>query len=150
MACATPSREGVGALAGVEGIVAAGARRSLTKSVLAEWAANGTPRRKEYLLGHLIEEGTGRDASKRARPPGRCALPQAKTPDGHGWSAVSWPDGFGRLDLEAPSFVEPREDPVPVGGVGTGKAHMACAPCAMCCARGRGRGSSPRRLRCCA
>ena len=41
------------ALVGVEEIVAAGARCSLTKSALAEWAASGTPRQREYLLGYL-------------------------------------------------------------------------------------------------
>lgn len=136
MACTTPSREGVVALASVEEIVAAGARCSLTKSVLAEWAAGGTPRQKEYLLGYLIEEGASRDASKRAQLLRRCALPQAKSLDGYDWSAVSWPDGFGRLDLEALSFVESREDLVLMGDVGTGKTHMACALCAMCCAKG--------------
>ena len=65
-------------MVGVEEIVAAGARCSLTKSVLAEWAASGTPRQREYLLGYLEAEGASRDASKRAQLLRRCALPQAK------------------------------------------------------------------------
>ena len=124
------------ALAGVEEIVAAGARCSLTKSVLAEWAASGTPRQREYLLGYLEAEGASRDASKRAQLLRRCALPQAKSLDGYDWSAVSWPEGFGRADLEALSFVGPCEDLVLMGDVGTGKTHLACALAAMCCARG--------------
>ena len=76
------------------------------------------------------------DASKRAQLLRRCALPQAKSLDGYDWSAVSWPDGFGRLDLEALSFVESREDLVLMGDAGTGKTQMACALCAMCCAKG--------------
>lgn len=123
-------------MVGVEEIVAAGARCSLTKSVLAEWAASGTPRQRECLLGCLEAEGASRDASRRAQLLGRCALPQAKSLDGYGWSAVSWPEGFGRVDLEALSFVGPCEDLVLMGDVGTGKTHLACALAAMCCARG--------------
>jgi len=122
-------------LASAEEIVAAGARCSLTKAVLAEWGTSGTPRQREYLLGYLEAEGASRDASKRAQLLRRCALPQAKSLGGYDWSAVSWPDGFGRADLEALSFVEAREDLVLMGDVGTGKTHLACALAAMCCAR---------------
>lgn len=41
------------ALVGVEEIVAAGARCSLTKSVLAEWAASGTPRQMCLIASKL-------------------------------------------------------------------------------------------------
>lgn len=116
--------------------MAAGARCSLTRSVLAEWAASGTPRQREYLLGYLEAEGASRDASKRAHPLRRCAPPQAKSLDGYDWSAASWPGGFGRADLEALSFVGPCEDLVLMGDVGTGKTHLACALAATCCARG--------------
>ena len=122
-------------MVGVEEIVAAGARCSLTKSVLAEWAASGTPRQREYLLGYLEAEGASRDASKRAQLLRRCALPQAKSLDGYDWSAVSWPEGFGRVDLEALSFVGPCEDLVLMGDVGTGKTHMASALCQLACDR---------------
>ena len=120
----------------VEEIVAAGRRCSLTKSVLGEWAALGTPRQREYLLGYLEAEGASRDASRRAQLLRRCALPQAKTLEGFDFSAVSWPNGFGRADLESLAFVEAREDLVLMGDVGTGKTHMSCALAAMCCARG--------------
>ena len=116
--------------------MAAGARCSLTKAVLAEWAASGTPRQRDYLLGYLEAEGASRDASKRAQLLRRCALPQAKSLEGYDWSAVSWPDGFGRAELESLSFVGPCEDLVLMGDVGTGKTHLACALAAMCCARG--------------
>jgi DNA replication protein DnaC len=124
-------------LASAEETVAAGARCSPAKAVLAEWGASGTPRQREYLLGCLEAEGASRDASKRARPLRRCALPQAKSLDGYDWSAVSWPDGSGRADLEALSFVGAREDLVLMGDVGTGKTHLACALAAMCRARSR-------------
>ena len=123
-------------MASVEEIVEAGTRCSLTKAVLSSWARGGTPRQREYLLGYLEAESASRDASRRAQLLRRCALPQAKSLDGYDWSAVSWPEGFGRADLESLGFVGAREDLVLMGDVGTGKTHLACALAAMCCARG--------------
>jgi DNA replication protein DnaC len=116
-----------------EGVVAAGRRCSLTKSVLAEWARSGTPRQVERLAGYLEAECASRDASKRANLLGRCALPQAKTFEGYEWGQIAWPEGFGRDDLLSLSFLDAREDLVPVGDVATGKTHMAEALCALCC-----------------
>lgn len=116
-----------------ERMVAAGKRCSLTKSVLREWAAKGSPRQAEFLLGYLEAEGASRDASKRATLLRRCALPQAKTFDGYDWTAVSWPGGFGRDDLLSLSFLSDCEDLVLMGDVGTGKTHMASALCMACC-----------------
>ena len=93
----------------------------------------GTPRQVESLLGYLEAEAASRDASKRASLLRRCALPAPKTFDGYDWSAVSWPDGFGRDDLLSLSFLGRREDLVLMGDVGTGKTHMASALCTACC-----------------
>ena len=71
-----------------EAVVEAGKRRSLTKSVLREWAGKGTPRQAEFLLGYLEAEAASRDASKRSSLLRRCALPAPKTFDGYDWSAV--------------------------------------------------------------
>lgn len=120
-----------------ERVVSAGRRCSPAKSVLAEWARRGTPRQVEYLAGHPGAECASREASKRANLPGRCALPQAKTFDGYEWGQIEWPDDFGRDDLLSLSFLDDREDLVPVGDVGTGKTHMAEALCALACQRAR-------------
>lgn len=114
-------------------LVETGKRCSLTKSVLAERARRGTPRQVEFLLSYLEAEAASRDASKRASLLRKCALPAPKTFDGYDWSAVSWPDGFGRDDLLSLSFMRGREDLVLMGDVGTGKTHMASALCVMCC-----------------
>ena len=78
----------------------------------------------EYLAGYLEAERSSRKASKRAALLRRCALPAPKTFDGHGWSAVSWPEDMGRESLLAL-----------MGDVGTGKTHMASALCALACER---------------
>lgn len=116
-----------------ERVAAAGARCSLTKSLLADWGVRGTPRQVEYLAEYLEAECASRDASRRASLLRRCALPQAKTFDGYDWTSVSWPEGFGRADLLSLSFLERREDLVLMGDVGTGKTHMLEAICSLCC-----------------
>lgn len=122
--------------ADMDKIVAAGKRCGLTKAVLAEWAQTGTPRQLEFLSGYLDAECASRDASKRATLLRRASLPVARTLDGYDWSAISWPDGFGRDDLVSLEFVGGCEDLVRTGDVGTGKTHLVTALCAMCCDRG--------------
>lgn len=114
-------------------VVEAGRSCSLTTAVLEEWSRLGTPKQVEYLAGYLEAERSSREASKRATLLRRCALPAPKTFDGYDWTAVSWPEGFGREDLLSLSFLESREDLVLMGDVGTGKTHMASALCMMCC-----------------
>ena len=113
--------------------VEAGGARSLTTAVLEERSGLGMPKRVEYLAGHPEAERASREASRRAALPGRCALPAPKTLGGHGWSAVSWPEGLGRSDLTSLGFLERREDLVLMGDVGTGKTHMASALCSLAC-----------------
>lgn len=116
-----------------ERVIAAGRRCSLTKSVLAEWARNGTPRQVECLAGYLEAECASRDASKRANLLRRCALPQAKDFEGYERGQIAWPEGLGRDDLLSLSFPDAREGLVLMGDVGTGKTHMAEALCALRC-----------------
>ena len=114
-------------------VAAAGRRCSPAGSLLVGWGTRGTPRQVEYLAEYLEAERAGRDASRRAQLPGRCALPQAKTLDGYDWGSVAWPDSFGRDDLLSLSFLDRHEDVVLMGDVGTGKTHMLEALCALCC-----------------
>ena len=97
-------------------VAEAGRPCSPTTAVLEGRPGLGAPRQVEYLAGHLEAERPGREASKRAAPLRRCAPPAPKTFDGHGWSAVPWPEGMGRE-------------------VGTGKTHMASVLCAPACER---------------
>lgn len=114
-------------------VAAAGRRCSLTGSPRAGWGTRGTPRQVEYLAEYLEAECASRDASRRAQPPGRCALPQAKTLDGYDWGSVAWPDSFGRDDLLSLSFLDRHEDVVLMGDVGGGRTHMPGALCAPSC-----------------
>lgn len=123
-------------MATAEEIVAAGSRCSLTRSVLRDWADSGTPRQREYLLGYLEAEVASREASRRARLLRAAALPVPKTLEGYDWGPVSFPEGFGRADLEGLSFLERREDLVLMGDVGTGKTHLASALVQAACSAG--------------
>ncbi len=114
-------------------VVSAGRSCGLTTSVLRERSTLGSPKQVEYLASYLEAERASREASKRASLLRRCALPAPKTLGGYDWSAVAWPDGFGRHDLLSLSFLERREDLVLMGDVGCGKTHMASALCALAC-----------------
>lgn len=116
-----------------ERIVAAGRRCPPARAAPQGWASKGTPRQVEYLAGYLEAECQSRDAPRRASLLGRCALPQLKTFDGHGWDQTGWPGGFDRDDLVSLFFLGDHEDLVPMGGVGAGRTHMAEALCALCC-----------------
>lgn len=80
-------------------VAGAGRSCSLTGAVLEEWSRLGTPKQAGCLAGYLEAERASRESSKRATLLRRCALPAPKAFDGHGWSAVSWPEGMGREDL---------------------------------------------------
>lgn len=114
-------------------VVEAGRACGLTTAVLREWATAGTPRQVGYLADYLEAERASREASRRASLLRRCALPAPKTFDGYDWSAVSWPEGFGRDELLSLSFLDGREDLVLMGDVGCGKTHMASALCVLAC-----------------
>lgn len=113
-------------------VAAAGRRCPPAGSPRAGWGTRGTPRQAGYPAEYPGAGRAGRDAPGRARPPGRCALPQAKVPDGYDWGSVAWPDSFGRDDLLSLSFPGRHEDVVLMGDVGTGKTHMPGALCALC------------------
>ena len=122
----------------------AGAWRScsLTGAVLEGRSRPGTPKQAGGLAGCLEAERASREASKRATLLRRCALPAPKTFDGHGWSAVPWPEGMGREDLLPLGFLGRREGLVLMGDVGAGKTRMASAPCALARERRPRRASS--------
>ena len=107
-------------MATVEEVVAAGKRCRLTLRNLSDWAGAADERGREALLSFLELECASRDASVRRTLLRRCALPFHKTLGGYDWTAVSWPAGFGRGDLESLSFLEGNEALVLMGDVGTG------------------------------
>ena len=77
-------------------VAAAGRRCSLTGSPLDGWGTRGTPRQAGCLAEYPGAERAGGRAPGRAQMPGRCALPRAKTFDGHDRGSVAWPDSLGR------------------------------------------------------
>ncbi|ERL06245.1 ATP-binding protein, partial [Olsenella profusa] len=111
----------------------AGRRCPPARAAPQGWAGRGAPRQAERLAGYLEAECQSRDAPRRASLLGRCAPPQPKALDGHGWGQTGWPGGFDMDDLVSLSFLGDHEDLVPMGGVGAGRTHMAEAPCALCC-----------------
>lgn len=116
-----------------EDIVAAGRAISLTSTVVADWAGRGTPRQREYLHGFLTAEHASRQQARQARLLTAARLPARKSLDGYDWTAIRFPDGYGRDQLTSLEFLEHAGDLVFYGDVGTGKTHLACALVAAAC-----------------
>jgi DNA replication protein DnaC len=117
-------------------IVQAGKAASLTSSVLADWAALGTPKQREYLHGFLLAEHASRQHARRLRLLKAARLPTVKTLAGYDWSNIAFPDDYGRDRLTGLDFLNTGGDLVFYGDVGTGKTHLACALVAAACQAG--------------
>lgn len=120
----------------VQQIIDAGRQASLTSTVLAEWAEKGTPKQREYLHGMLQAEHVSRQESRRTRLLKNARLPALKTLDGFDWTAVRFPEDYGRDALASLDFIDRAQDLVLYGDVGTGKTHLATALAAAACRRG--------------
>lgn len=116
-------------------IITIGREVCLSAAVVAEWAGRATPRQREYLHGFLAAERDSRIAARRARLLAGARLPGPKTLEGYDWSAVGFPDGYGRDQLTELDFLEGAGDLVFYGDVGTGKTHLATALATRCCQR---------------
>lgn len=117
-------------------IITAGRAISLTTAVVAEWATRGTPKQREYLHGFLAAEHASRQHARHTRLLKAARLPTLKSFDGYDWSAIRFPDGYGRDQLTDLEFLHHAGDLVFYGDVGTGKTHLACALIAAACRRG--------------
>ncbi|SMY03926.1 IstB-like ATP binding protein, partial [Brevibacterium aurantiacum] len=72
-------------------------------------------------------EHASRQQTRRQRLLRAARLPTLKTLDGYDWTAVRFPEDYGRGALASLDFVERAQDLVLYGDVGTGKTHLACA-----------------------
>lgn len=120
----------------VQDIIDTGRLSSLTATVLAEWARKGTPKQREYLHGLLVAEHDSRQESRRSRLLTAARLPAVKSLTGFDYTAVKFPDDYGRDTLTSLEFITRAEDLVLYGDVGTGKTHLASALAAAACREG--------------
>jgi len=117
-------------------LITVGRAISLTGTVVADWARRGTPKQREYLHGFLTAEHASRTHARHARLLKAARLPTLKSFDGYDWSAIRFPDGYGRDQLTELEFLQHAGDLVFYGDVGTGKTHLACALVATACQQG--------------
>ena len=120
----------------VDDVIEAGRLAALTSTVLAQWAQKGTPKQREYLHGLLQAEHESRQESRRQRLLKSARLPVLKSLDGFDYSAIRFPDDYGREALTSLEFIEHAQDLVLYGDVGTGKTHLAIALAAAACRQG--------------
>lgn len=117
-------------------VITAGKGSSLTQAVLADWAAKGTPKQRQYLHGLLLAEHASRQKARQQRLLKAAKLPVLKTLDGYDWSHIGFPDDYGRDQLANLEFLTAAGDLVFYGDVGTGKTHLGCALIAQACQQG--------------
>src|SRR5664279_1665342 len=120
----------------VDDVIEAGRLASLTSTVLAQWAQKGTPKQREYLHGLLQAEHESRQESRRLRLLRSARLPALKSLSGFDYSAIRFPDDYGREALTSLEFIDHAHDLVLYGDVGTGKTHLATALAAAACGQG--------------
>ena len=120
----------------VQDIIEAGKHASLSGSVLTEWAEKGTPKQRENLHGVLVAEHESRLESRRQRLLKSARLPAMNTLTGFDYTAVRFPEDYGRHSLASLDFIRRAQDQVLYGDVGTGKTHMASALVAEVCRQG--------------
>lgn len=117
-------------------IISVGRAISLTSTVVADWAGKGTPKQREYLHGFLTAEHASRSHARRTRLLAAARLPARKSLEGYDWTAIRFPDGYGREQLTSLQFLDHAGDLVFYGDVGTGKTHLASALIAAACQQG--------------
>ena len=120
----------------VDDVIEAGRLASLTSTVLAQWAQKGTPKQREHLHGLLQAERESRQESRRQRLLKSARLPVLKSLDGFDYSAIKFPDDYGREALTSLEFIDHAHDLVLYGDVGTGKTHLAITLAAAACRQG--------------
>lgn len=117
-------------------ILTLGRSLKLTTRVLADWVAGATGDQLDALAGLFTAEAASRDASHRARLLKKARLPQHKTLEGYSWAAITLPAGMTPTQITGLEFIEPAEDLICIGDVGTGKTHLALALARTACLAG--------------
>ena len=109
----------------------------LTHSVPGKALEDATPGQLGFLANLFEKENASRAESKRRRLPGQAGSPP---PRARPWrdttgGMASFPDDWGREQLESLEFVDRAEDLVLYGDVGCGKTHLAIAIGMLACQR---------------
>ena len=102
-------------------------------SRLAEQARRRRQPHAEYLADLMHLEVTGRRERRIARRISEARFPVLKTLDGFDFTAQPHLDREQVLELAGSAFVEQAANVVLLGGVGTGKTHLAIALGLACC-----------------
>ena len=92
--------------------------------------------RRQYLTEILSLVIKRRRANRARRLIKRAGFPSAKTLEGYEFDPITFPDGLNRDELMELSFLEPKENLLLMGAVGTGKTHLAVALGHKACSEG--------------
>jgi len=103
-----------------------------------EWRSVQYHDTEQYMRDLLDIEVREREANRMARMIKQAGFRVLKTLDSFIWkSGIEIPSSITREEMEAASFVHDKENLVLMGGVGTGKTHLATAIALNLCRQGR-------------
>lgn len=108
-----------------------------SKETVEEFVSSATAGQIAAVDGMIEFELATRERHKRERLLRRARFPQVKSFEGFDYSQVSFPEGYGRGDLESLGFVDAAQDFVFHGKTGRGKTHLAIATGMACVAEAR-------------
>lgn len=92
--------------------------------------------RRQYLTGVLEKALEARRDRRTQRYMNQAGFPSVKTLQGYDFDPVSFPEGTDQQQIVDLTFIEPAQNLVMLGAVGTGKTHLAIALGVKACQQG--------------
>lgn len=91
---------------------------------------------KSFVSDLLIAEIEGRKRARLSKLLKDSNIPQIKTFENYSFADISFPAALNREKLQMAEWISRKENLILMGGVGTGKTHMATALAVEACRRG--------------
>lgn len=92
---------------------------------------------EQYLTDLLAREVASRQDGRVTRLLKKAGFPSLKTLDDYVWDPITWPSSTSKEAILSLSFLQQQENILMLGGVGTGKTHLACALGMQACTAGK-------------
>lgn len=110
--------------------------KQLKLAYIADSLSKADDKLKDFVYNILITEIEGRKRAKLGKLLKDSNIPQIKTFEGYSFEEKTFPVDCSKEQLLSLGWIDRKENVVLMGGVGTGKTHMATALAVEACRRG--------------